>query len=174
MTPGMTQGPLMTLGAVLTGASCALLFGAGLSVLARPADLKDRLNVLDGQAERAQALLRRRGGSHDYPPGSVCAGVAPAQLEPVRQRFSALATVTPGQPARVQLTPSAPADLERIAPVSVRIEAEGEYAPMLSALDALSRSQPLLYADVVELRPHDHLVSLQFSGRFYCWTAAPR
>ncbi|MBW8858557.1 MAG: hypothetical protein JF570_02165 [Caulobacter sp.] len=167
-------GPVIALLGTGLAATCALVFSWGLAAVARPADLQARLAALRDQAETAQTLLRRRGGFADYPPGAVCPGLSDLQLEPVRQRLST--TIAGGglSVQKISVTPMQDADLEPIRAVQVQLEASGRYETALLALDSLSRLTPLIYVDTVDLKTNVDTVNLQLSGRFYCWTAAPR
>lgn len=167
-------GPALALVATLVGASSALIFCWGLAAVARPANLNERVQALQAQSERVQTLLRRRGGTTDYPPGAICPGLSEVQLEPIRQQLRAAVAGAGLDPQKVSVARSAAPSLEAIAPVDVRLETNGAYGPTLLMLDALSRQTPLLYVDTVDLRSRTDTVNLQLSGRLYCWTAAPR
>ncbi|KRA57820.1 hypothetical protein ASD79_16025 [Caulobacter sp. Root655] len=174
MRAGKLPGPAIALGATIIAAVGALTFSWGLAAMARPKDLKERVVALEAYAERTQTLLRRRGGNADYPAGAVCPGLSDAQLEPIRQRLGAVASGAQLSLEKVSVTRSQGPSFDPIAAVDVRIEATGAYEPTLLMLDNLSRLTPLIYVDTVDLRPHTDTVTLQLSGRFYCWTSAPR
>jgi len=167
-------GPALALGATLIAASGALVFCWGLAAIARPADLKARVAALEVQAERTQTLLRRRGGTADYPAGAVCPGLSEAQLEPVRQRLRASLAGANLSVGKILVARSPTPSFEAITPVNVQFETKGAYEATLLMLDNLSRQTPLLYVDTVDLRSRTDSVNLQLSGRIYCWTAAPR
>jgi len=136
--------------------------------------LQNDSQALQAQSERVQTLLRRRGGTTDYPPGAICPGLSEVQLEPIRQQLRAAVAGAGLDPQKVSVARSAAPSLEAIAPVDVRLETNGAYGPTLLMLDVLSRQTPLLYVDTVDLRSRTDTVNLQLSGRLYCWTAAPR
>ncbi len=167
-------GPALALIATLIAASSALIFCWSLAAIARPADLKERVAVLEAQAERTQILLRRRGGTADYPAGAVCPGLSEAQLEPIRQRLQAAVAAANLSAGKFSVTRASVPSLEAITSVEVRFETNGAYDATLLMLDNLSRQTPLLYVDTVDLRSRTDSVNLQLSGRIYCWTAAPR
>lgn len=174
MRSSAPPGPAIALLSTILAAVCALVFSWGLAAMARPADLQARLATLRGQAETTQTLLRRRGGFTDYPPGAVCPGLSDAQLEPIRQRLNAVIAGGGLSVQKISVTPTPDADPEPIRAVQVRLEASGRYEPTLLTLDSLSRLTPLVYVDTVDLKASIDTVNLQLSGRFYCWTAAPR
>ena len=167
-------GPALALGATLIAASAALVFCWGLAAIARPVDLKARVAMLEAQAEQTQALLRRRGGTADYPAGAICPGLSPAQLEPVRQRLRASLAGANLSIGKISVARSSAPSFEAISPIAVQFETNGAYEATLLMLDNLSRQTPLLYVDTVDLRSRTDSVNLQLSGRIYCWTAAPR
>lgn len=167
-------GPALAMVATLIAAVSALIFCWSLAAIARPADLKERVAALKAQAERIQILLRRRGGIADYPAGAVCPGLSEAQLEPIRQRLRATATGANLSLEKFSVVRSSASGSEAITPIDVRLETNGAYEATLLTLDNLSRQVPLLYVDTVDLRSRTNAINLQLSGRFYCWTAAPR
>lgn len=167
-------GPALALIAILIATSSALVFCWGLAAIARPAGLKERVAALEVQAERTQTLMRRRGGTVDYPAGAVCPGLSEAQLEPIRQRLRAAATGANLGLGKISVARPSTPSLEAITPIDVQFETNGAYEATLLMLDSLSRQTPLLYVDTVDLRSRTDSVNLQLSGRIYCWTAAPR
>lgn len=157
--------------AVLVAGCCAVLFACGLAALAKPRDFDTRVAALQAQADRTELFLRRRGGQRVYPDGAICPALNGAQAVLAAERLRQAAAAAGLADVVVSAEPDTDRAPESIGPMRVRLTASGSYEGALQALDRLARQTPLIYADAIDLRSKTDAVDLQFSGRFYCWTA---
>lgn len=155
------------------GAVCAVALCLGLSVLARPSDFKDRLAAIEARTDRAERLLKGPGDAGAYPAAAACPSVSPDALDALRQRFA-------GEAARLNVTLSSvgvdygdPPETEAgLTPLAFSLEGEGGYDAVVGMLDSLSKSQPEVFVDTLDLKAKTSTVALKLSGHMFCWTSA--
>jgi hypothetical protein len=163
------MGTAQFAGAALVAVIAAAVAVWGFAALSAPADYQARRLALESQLRTAERLSVRPGDSTAYPPGAVCEGIAGEGLERVRRTMEGAATAEGMVGVQVQL--GAPVDISgKIAPVPLRIEAEGSYDRVASLMDRLGRGAPQVFVETSDLRSRGDSVRLSLSGRVFCWT----
>lgn len=139
-----------------------------LASVASPKDFNARLAKVDADLDSAARAARPSRTAPGFAPDAICTGgVANAQ--------QALITSLTGQASQskltlsgVDITPASPMEGAKLTAVSVRFVAAGPYEGVMSLLDQLSRSRPILFVDSMDLVTRDSSVALTFSGRLFC------
>ena len=164
-------GTVQFASAALVAAIAAVATAWGLKALSAPADYPARLAAVESQVRTAERLIARPGDGTAYSPGAVCEGFTGEGLERLRRTMEAAATADGIVGAQIQF--GMPVDISgKIAPVPLRIEAEGSYERIASFMDRLGRGAPQVFVDTSDLRSRGGSVRLSLSGKVFCWTGA--
>lgn len=162
-------GPVQIGGLALIVAIAAILAAWGLRALATPADFAARRAALETRMRTVERLAARPGDGAAYPPGAVCGGLGGEAMERMRQDLQA-AAVAEGM-AGAQVVWGDPTDIGgKIAPLPLRIEAEGSYERVMSYVDRLGRGAPQIFVETADLKARGGLTHLALSGKVFCWT----
>jgi hypothetical protein len=112
-----------------------------------------------------------RGRAPAYPEGAVCPTVS-AGAPGFGPRLQAAAAASGLTLEHLTITAGAPNGTSGLTPISASFETTGAYDAVLSFLDGLARSQPMVFANQADLTPKTSVVTLKFTGRILCWTNA--
>jgi len=160
-----TQNAMVAAGLALAG---AVTMGVLLASLSAPPHFRARVAALKQQADEASRLLRpaRMDGAAGV--GSVCAR-AGEQPEALRKDLADYASQLGLQLSGVDIVtePDVGAH-EALTPLQLRFEATGGYDGALGLLDLLSRRQPDVFVETVDLTSNVSSVTIAFSGHVYC------
>jgi hypothetical protein len=162
-------------GIAVTLAVASACFSAfALSRLSHPADYKESTASIAAKLDRADKLLKAPGDAFAYPVATLCSdqvaatdalkkgvetGAAASSVALTSLLVNASSSVSPGA---------------ELSPIEVRFEATGQYEALLQLLNSLSKTQPEVFVESLDLKPQTSTVSMKFSGRAFCWTSAPQ
>jgi hypothetical protein len=166
--------PSLRLGlGVLTAVVCGAVLWSGLAALATPADYPARRAALAervAQLEQAAKLPAPAGG---YGARAVCTALDEPQLAIVRQAIQAAAGPNGVRISYLATQPSGEGrDGVRIAPVALRLRAEGSYDALSGFIDRLALVRPVIFVDQLDLQAAAPDVVLKLTGKVFCWTSA--
>lgn len=164
------HGPGLAVAAAVAGGAMAIVAATGLSALARPAQRAERLAQVEAKLDRLETLQRGAGGEEPpYPRGAICREGVGRGAGLVEQKVRA--QLGQARLAAIAFEPSVPVG-DSLMAVSFRFETEGPYEDAMVLLRGLDAARPTLFVDSVDLASKTSVVSLRFSGRFYCSTSA--
>lgn len=153
----------------VAGAVVAFL---ALSNLAKPIHYTERTRALNDQLGQAQSLLDAPGDAGAYPAKALCQ-VSPDQAAlDLRQRLQSQAAAGSVAVVDIAATPQPGETLEKITPVTLQFTATGRYEQVIGLLGTLSKSEPEIFADSLDLRSDTNNVKLKFAGRVFCSDSA--
>jgi hypothetical protein len=160
--------PAVTL-AALTG----VVFFTALIIVARPSGFSARTAEVAADQAAAASLSHGSPAPLAFPAKAVCSEPVAIAAEALRRRVQADAAAVNVAVDPVALTPG-PADhgAGSLAPVAVQFEATGAYDAVLGLLGRMSRQQPQVFIDSLDLQSKLSVVTLKLGGRIYCSTSA--
>lgn len=169
MTRKSTLKPLDLAFAVGAGAAAAVLMGTVLAILSTPKDYAPRIAALEQTVTRGATLVRPVRDRGPFDASVLCTRAAAEQAQVLRDLVMST-TTTAGLSLESLETRLEPAlDLsERVMPVRLRLVLTGPYEGAVGFLALLSREQPQLFVDSLDLTPKVSNVSLSLSGRVFC------
>lgn len=155
----------------LCAVSAAALLWLGLSKLALPSGFAGRLADLETRTAGLEASGRGAGKASPYAPGAVCDGLGAGELQEVARKLAAAAPAGVSL-MNLQLNPPDAVPARRIAPAVLRLQARGDYPQLTAWLDGLAHGQPEVFVDHLDFALQDGAVTVNLSGKVYCWTSA--
>lgn len=171
MTDDRPFRPALISGAMILAGAAAVMTAWGLGALAKPKDFDARLGALEATVRTSERLASSPGDSGAYRQGAVCAGLGGDNVERVRQALEASASAEGLSVTRITLGQAS--DISgRLAPLALRIEAEGAYAQLTSYLDRLGRGAPQIFVDTADMSARGALVRLSLNAKVFCWTGS--
>lgn len=171
MKSNLPNPMMIGVGGVLA-AVCAIAPFLAFSALAQPHDLKTRLAAIDGQADRAAAILSAPGDPYAYAPGSVCIGPSEPAAQALKGRIEAVAAETKVAVSNLQLSARQADPARGASGVDLELDASGQYDAVVLMLGRLAALRPLIVVDAVDLQPRVSTVSLRLTGQILCATYA--
>ena len=144
----------------------AVLTGALVTVLSKPADFEDRMAVLTARTDLAEHMTQRNLGGAAEPLGA-CASGPSGQMQALKDEIVADATRLSLRAAPIE---ARLADLSArgVTPVGLKVEVSGSYQGAMSLLDALSARRPMVFVDTIDLVSKTSNVTLTIQGRVFC------
>lgn len=162
-------GPVWMGVCILVAVALAVCGGLSLKAIATPANFEQRQAALDRSVREVERLASLPGDGAAYPKGAVCDGFDGEALARLRQDLAAGVASQGLQNLRIAW--GAPGDRgSKIAPLPLRIEAEGSYDRVLSLIDHVSRATPRVFVDTADLTAGGAGARLTMSGKVFCWT----
>lgn len=162
-------GPVWTGACMLAAIVTAAVAGLTLTTLATPSDFKERQAALEQTTRQIERLAVLPGDGAAYPKGAVCDGFRGDSLAKMRQELEEASTAEGLQNLRVSW--GAPVESGgKIAPLALRIEADGSYERVLSWMDRVGRGAPKVFVETVDLTKNASGAHLALSGKVFCWT----
>lgn len=162
-------GPVWTGACLLVAIASAAVMGWGLKALATPSDFEQRQAALEQKTRQIERLAALPGDGAAYPKGAVCEGFRGEALTRMRQTLEEASTSQNLQNVRISW--GAPAESGgEIAPLALRIEADGSYERVLSWMDQIGRGAPTIFVETVDLTKGAAGAHLTLSGKVFCWT----
>jgi hypothetical protein len=162
-------GPLWMALAAIVAAVCALGASAVLRAIATPQDYQARGQALENQTRRIEALAKAPGNDAAFPKGAVCDSIesqAPIQLRDALEQAASAQSLR-----RVQISLGEATEAGgKLAPIPLRLEAEGSYEGVLNWLDQARRLTPTIFVDTTDLSAAGPDTHLTMVGRVFCWT----
>ncbi len=173
----MTRRRMPGAGAMAAAVALALAGGwiafAGLSALASPNALKQRLAALELATIRTEQAPRAGGDPSTYMAHALCRERPEAAGQALQARLASAAAAADMATPKIVLTPP---DVTwtggRPAPILFQLETSGRYDAALSMLKALAGSEPEIFADQMDVTSQTSTVSIKLSGRVLCSTSA--
>ena len=159
--------------AVTLAALAGVIFFTILILVARPSGFSARVAQVTADQENIDALRQGSAEPMRFPAKAVCTEPAASAAETLRRRVQSDATAVNVAVGPVAATPG-PADQAAggLSPVAVQFEATGSYDGVLGLLGQLSKQQPEVFVDSVDLQSKISVVTLKLGGRIYCSTSA--
>ncbi len=146
----------------------AVVSGVLLTKLSRPVGFDERLAALTARTALAERLVRHNAVAGPLAPRGACASGPAGQLQALKDELAANATRLDLQPTMVDAR-IAPAGLTPgVTAIALKFEVVGSYAGAMGLLDTLSRRNPAIFAETVDLVSRTSSVSLSFVGRVLC------
>jgi hypothetical protein len=145
-------------------AAAAAVFG--LLALAKPDHFDERLVAIHDQSLLAKQMAAKTSPPL-FPPDALCKLAPQAEAEKLNVDLRAAAQAAQLKQMDVQVTPQAATD-EDLLPLTVRVDASGDYESILGLLQRLSSIRPLLFIDTVDLASKTSFVTFTLSGRVLC------
>lgn len=165
---GPTAGQIVTASGLAMVVAAAV--AAGLSMVAKPSDYRERLAAVERSTDEAAGLLRQRRAGQAFGKGAVCVGDPEAAAERLRAELTGAAASARLEHPSVAVT-AKPASGQAIAPLLIRVEAAGGYDAALTAIDRLSAVRPVMFIDSIDIVSKTSFVTLAITGRAYCSAA---
>ena len=162
-------GPVWTGACLLIAIASAITIAVALKAVATPSDFERRQAALEQTTRQIERLAALPGDGAAYPKGAVCEGFRGDALAKVRQDLEEASASENLQNVRISW--GAPVESGgKIAPLVLRIEADGPYERVVSWADRIGRGAPKIFVDTVDLTKSASGAHLALSGKVFCWT----
>ena len=157
--------------AVAAGLGAAIATSFALSMLARPMGIDEQTQGLARQADEAEGLLRKVKGAPNYPAGAICDSGPDAAVAGLTKAIGGAPGVTL---ASLNGIPRAPDEAHGgLQPISVSVQASGQYGALVGMLKSLSQVTPTFFVDTLDLKSEAGTIKLKMSGRTFCSAVRP-
>jgi hypothetical protein len=173
MSPGRRLDANLAVPAVTLAALSGVLFFTALILIARPSGFSARAAQVAADQATITGLHQVLAGPLRFGPNAVCTEPVASAAETLRRLVQADAATLNVTMGTIALTPgSVDQAAGGLAPVAVQFEATGSYDALFGLLGQISRQQPKVFVDNLDLRSKISSVTLKFGGRIYCSTSA--
>lgn len=169
----MSSAPQRTALSIASAAAlataCAVAMSLLLTGLSSPPDFQQHIAALEQKIAGARQVLRPHLEGSGYGADAVCKKALGQEVQLLRKDVVAQADAAKLMVSGLDIAPDNQTSLgETLAPLRLKLQAEGSYEGALSLMAGLARERPMIFVDTVDLGSKTSSVTLKLSGRVYC------